>query len=375
MIKFAMPIYTTPSFIMLAPMEGVVDHSLRELYSAIGGIDRCVTEFIRVTQQKLPKRVFLRYCPELEQKSHTRAKTPVYLQLLGDHPEMLAVNALEAVKHGALAVDLNFGCPAKTVNSHGGGATLLQSPEQLFAITSTIRQALPTAIPLTAKIRLGFKDKSLSIAIAQALASADVSEIAVHGRTKVEGYKPPAYWQEIGKITQAVKTPIIANGEIWNLSDLAQCIEQSQTTRIMLGRGLIACPDLALLARNPSQESLHWGDICLLLLYYHQLLSVQCSAQYICSLIKQWLVYLRTQYADAFLFFEKIKRINDPLMMQAALHDEFTKQTQLRKILGHIGQLDLTLFLQQQLTLKNNNDAFIFSFKNCRPCSGHSSSS
>jgi len=343
-----------PSFVMLAPMEGVVDPCVREIFSAIGGIDRCVTEFIRVTQQCLPARTFYRYCPELLQQSHTQAGTPVYVQLLGDHPEMMAANALKAVQLGAMAIDINFGCPAKTVNNHGGGAVLLTSPDSLYQIAHSIRSALPRNIPLTAKVRLGFADKLLAIDNALALEDAGIAELAVHGRTKVEGYKPPAYWDEIGKISQALTIPVIANGEIWNLNDLQRCMQESRSRRIMLGRGLIACPDLALLARDANRQALHWGDISLLLCYYFTQLTQRCDAQYIAGLIKQWLVYLRAQYADAFLFFEQIKRLNNAQSMQQALHDELVRQNAQRDIQGYIGYLDLRDFLQQTLSKADN---------------------
>lgn len=339
----------SPSFIMLAPMEGVVDHCMRELFSAIGGIDRCVTEFIRVSQLCLPARVFHRYCPELQQNCHTLSGTPVYVQLLGDNPKVMAQNAVRAVELGAQAIDLNFGCPAKTVNSSGGGAVLLKTPEVLHAIASSIREVLPEHIPLTAKMRLGFADKSLSLTNAHALQDAGVAELAVHGRTKVEGYKPPAYWDEIGKLTDALRIPVIANGEIWNLNDLQRCMEESRSTRIMLGRGLIACPDLALMARDPHRESLHWGDISLLLVYYQYLLTQQCEEQYITSLVKQWLVYLRNQYADAYLFFEQVKKLRQADEMRQALISELRRQQQLRSIHGLIGQLDLRDWMHSYL--------------------------
>src|SRR5690554_6376524 len=109
----------TTRCMMHAPMKDVVDACVREIVSAIGGIDRCVTEFVRVTQQRLPARTFYRYCPELKQQSRTQVGTPVYIQLLVDHPEMMAANAVKAVELGAMAIDINFGCPAKSVNNHG----------------------------------------------------------------------------------------------------------------------------------------------------------------------------------------------------------------------------------------------------------------
>src|SRR5688572_10641047 len=175
--------------IYLAPMEGVVDHHLRRLYARIGGIDLCTTEFIRVTQTRLPEKVFRSFCPEL----HEPLVVPVRIQLLGSDPAMLAWNAHRAAILGAVGIDLNFGCPAKTVNQNRGGACLLQEPELLYDIVHQVRQAVPAAVPVTAKMRLGYGARTGYVQNARALADAGSAELVVHGRSKADGYKPPAY--------------------------------------------------------------------------------------------------------------------------------------------------------------------------------------
>ena len=127
--------------IVLAPMEGVVDHLMREMLTEIGGFDLCITEFVRVVDQLLPRRVFTRLCPELLQGGKTLAGTPVRVQLLGQEPNWLAENAARAVELGSPGIDLNFGCPAKTVNKSKGGAVLLRETEQLYRIVSAVRAA------------------------------------------------------------------------------------------------------------------------------------------------------------------------------------------------------------------------------------------
>lgn len=97
-----------------------MDAPMREILTAIGGIDYCVTEFVRVSDRVLPAKVFRRTCPELFNECRTPSGTPVVLQLLGSDPGVLAGNARKAVKYGAKAIDLNFGCPAKTVNKSRG---------------------------------------------------------------------------------------------------------------------------------------------------------------------------------------------------------------------------------------------------------------
>ncbi len=200
--------------IMLAPMEGVVEHHVRDILSRIGGLDGCVTEFIRVTDQKLPYKVFYKYAQELESNCQTPNGTPVRVQLLGSKPEPMAINALELVRYGAKAIDLNFGCPAKTVNSHEGGACLLRTPDRVYSIIKAVRDAVPCDIPVTAKIRLGYEDRSSYLDNARAVEAAGADELTVHARSKADGYKPPAYWSYIADIRAELKIPVIANGEI-----------------------------------------------------------------------------------------------------------------------------------------------------------------
>ena len=166
--------------IILAPMEGLLDCVLRDVLTRVGGIDRCVSEFIRVTNTLLPERVFLRVVPELAHGGRTPAGVPVRPQLLGSDPACLADNAARVAGMGADGVDLNFGCPAKVVNRHGGGAALLQDPQQLFSIMQAVRRAVPAPQTVSAKMRLGFLDDSRAEECALALQEGGASEIVVH---------------------------------------------------------------------------------------------------------------------------------------------------------------------------------------------------
>ncbi len=198
--------------ILLAPMEGLLDHTLRDILTRAGGVDRCVAEFIRVTGTLLPERVFTRVVPELLHGGRTRAGVPVRLQLMGSDPVCLAENAARAAGLGPAGIDLNFGCPAKIVNRHGGGAALLREPETLHRIVAAVRRAVPAGVPVSAKMRLGFDDAGRALECAQAIASAGADELAVHARTKADGYRPPAYWEHIAEIRAALTIPVIANG-------------------------------------------------------------------------------------------------------------------------------------------------------------------
>ena len=166
--------------ILLAPMEGLLDFVLRDILTRVGGIDRCVSEFIRITDQLLPERVFTRIVPELLNGGRTFAGVPVRAQLLGSDPACLAENAARLAALCPAGIDLNFGCPANVVNRHGGGAALLREPETIFAIVTAVRQAVPAHMPVSAKMRLGYSDDSQALDCARAIADGGADEVVVH---------------------------------------------------------------------------------------------------------------------------------------------------------------------------------------------------
>ncbi|MAR00297.1 MAG: tRNA dihydrouridine(16) synthase DusC [Oceanospirillaceae bacterium] len=298
---------TSRPYIALAPMEGLMDGTFRELLTAIGGIDHCVTEFIRVTHQVYPEKVFYRFAPELKNGGCTRAGTPVHIQLLGSHPELLARNAAKAAKLGAPAIDLNFGCPAKTVNRSQGGAVLLQYPDLLNQIATEVRKAVPSHIPVSAKMRLGFKDKSLAVENAQALAEGGIQWLTVHARTKLEGYKPPAWWSWINTIRMKVKIPVLANGEIWTPQQAHQCQHESGSDLLMIGRGLVATPDLGLRIKNPDHTPMTLQQNLALLKTLAQSLPDLTDKQ-LTDRLKQWLHYYSMHSAEMQNVFDRVKK-------------------------------------------------------------------
>ncbi|WP_282145561.1 tRNA dihydrouridine(16) synthase DusC [Alteromonas stellipolaris] len=295
--------------IMLAPMEGVVDHLMRDMLTHVGGFDQCVTEFVRVVDQKLPNKTFYKLCPELHNGGKTPNGVPVRVQLLGQHPEWLAENAYTAVDLGSPGVDLNFGCPAKTVNKSKGGAVLLKETQALYDIVKAVRDAVPASQPVSAKIRLGFEDKSLAVENAIAITEAGASELVVHARTKTEGYKPPAYWEWIAKIKQSTNIPLVANGEIWNAEEAQRCQERSACTNLMLGRGALAMPNLARCIRN-DEPPMAWEDVAALLIRYSGYEIYGDKGKYYPNRIKQWCGYLKRQYPEAELLFNDIRRLS-----------------------------------------------------------------
>jgi tRNA-dihydrouridine synthase C len=310
--------------ISLAPMEGLLDFALRDVLTRVGGIDHCVSEFIRVTDTVLPERAFRRVVPELNHGSRTSAGVPVRVQLLGSDPDWLAANAARLATLGPAGIDLNFGCPARVVNRHGGGAALLQEPELLFKIVSSVRQAVPAHVPVSAKMRLGFNDDEQAEDCARAIADAGASELVIHARTKAHGYRPPAYWERIADVRAVVAIPIIANGEIWTVADALRCQEVSGCQDLMLGRGMVANPGLALaiLAAGRAaqgQAPLSWDELRPMLQLFWEVISTYVIPKYRSGRLKQWLNYLRKTYPQAEEAYMQVRTLSDSREVEAML--------------------------------------------------------
>jgi len=309
--------------IALAPMEGLVDEILRDVLTGVGGIDWCVTEFIRVSDRLLPPSSFRKLAPELDSAARTRAGTPLRVQLLGSDPLCLADNAAFACSLGAPAIDLNFGCPAKTVNKSRGGAVLLKEPELLHSILREVRKAVPAHIPVTAKMRLGFDSPDGALDCARALVEGGAEQLVVHARTKVDGYKPPAHWEWVAKVQDVVAVPVFANGDIWSLDDWRRCREVSGVEDIMLGRGLVCRPDLARQISAAKQgvafEPMSWDDLQPLLASFWKQARCKMSPRYAPGRLKQWLSMLTRSYPQAVSLFAQLRRENDCAQLDALL--------------------------------------------------------
>ena len=307
-------------------MEGLLDHGLRDILTRTGGVDRCVSEFIRITDQLLPARSFTRVVPELLRGSRTRAGVPVRPQLLGSDPVCVAENAARLAELAPAGIDLNFGCPAKTVNRHRGGAVLLNEPELVHAIVAAVRRAVPADVPVSAKMRLGVDDEARLLDCAHAIDSAGASELAVHARTKAHGYRPPAHWESIAQVKEAVRLPVIANGDIWSVADAARCRQVTGCDALMLGRGMVRRPGLALaIARAGVDEfdasasysdaavaALPWRRVVPLLADFWRDVCGRVERRHRAGRLKQWLNYLRVAYPEAEQAFDALRAVNDP---------------------------------------------------------------
>lgn len=322
--------------LLLAPMEGLLDFVLRDVLTRVGGVDRCVSEFIRVSGSVLPDRVFLTYMPELLNGSKTLAGVPVRAQLLGSDPGYMAENAANLARLQPEGIDLNFGCPAKTVNRHGGGASMLQDPEAIAKLVAAVRQAVPAHLPVSAKMRMGFNDKSLMRECALAMVENGACELVVHARTKVEGYRPPAYWELIPEIKSVVNVPVVANGEIWTVQDALRCRALSGCEDLMLGRGSVADPGLALALRQTlAQGAQHaddaqpdvppvvaWADLLPQLQRFWWLVCRDLTPNQRAGRLKQWLNLMRRRYPEAEAAFQSVRVLTQQSLVAQWLEQE-----------------------------------------------------
>jgi tRNA-dihydrouridine synthase C len=297
-------------------MEGLLDFVLRDILTRVGGVDRCVSEFIRVTNTLLPDRVFIRVVPELLNGGRTFSGVPVRAQLLGSDPVCLAENAACLAALGPDGVDLNFGCPAKVVNRHGGGAALLEDPELLLNIVSAVRRAVPPQQPVSAKMRLGYNDDSRAVECALAIEAGGATELVVHARTKADAYRPPAYWERVADIRAAVRIPVVANGEIWTVQDALRCREVSGCDMLMLGRGIVTDPGLALAIKAATSGVMtpvvSWQTLLPLIADFWHVVCSRLERRQQAGRLKQWLNFLRHRYPEAEQAYMAVRTFSEP---------------------------------------------------------------
>ncbi len=312
--------------LLLAPMEGLADEVLREVLTGLSTYDQAVTEFVRVSSTVVPARTFVRISPELNNGGRTASGTPVQVQLLGADPERMARTAAVALPLSPAGIDLNFGCPAPTVNRHRGGAVLLDEPEILHAVAAAVRGVMPAGgAPLTAKMRLGVADKGRAVECAQALEAAGVERLVVHARTKLEGYRPPAHWAWVARVADAVKVPVVANGEVWCVDDWRRCRAESGVADVMIGRGAVADPFLARdirdgrvrEANDPREQD--WQLLLPAIDYFWQRVRGKLEARHAPGRLKQWLNMLSRRFPQAAELFAHVRPLKDLHQIDAAL--------------------------------------------------------
>ncbi len=212
-----LPWFAPGSFpLYLAPMAGVSDKIFRQLCKERGA-DVLVTEFVSA------EGVFRRNERTREYLDFDECERPLGVQLFGGNAEHMAEAARQVIDWVQPDfIDLNFGCPVNKVVSKNGGSALLKDCPALAAVAGAVVRAV-APLPVTAKIRIGWDDASINApAVAHILEDLGIAAIAVHGRTRAQGYSGAADWRVIGEVVAAVRVPVIGNGDITNAADVAQ---------------------------------------------------------------------------------------------------------------------------------------------------------
>lgn len=313
-------------FLALAPMDGVTDWVYRGLLTDLAegrsGISLCVSEFVRVTRSAVPPHVILRHCPELRQGGRTAAGVPVFVQLLGGAPRPMAETALVASDLGAPGIDINFGCPAKTVNNHDGGATILKNPARIERIVSAIRRVVPRRVPVCVKIRLGWDSADGIEDLARATEAGGADWLTVHARTRTQLYRPPVSWAAVGRARAAISIPVVANGDLETPEDILACGRASGCRAFMIGRGAMGRPRLFRRVRGADEPDLDLAWLASLLLEYADRLRA-ASAPERASLgrLKQWLRLGAPAFDAIDALFQRTKRYSSLPKMLASLRE------------------------------------------------------
>ena len=221
--------------LILAPMDGVTDYPFRGLCRKLGSA-MVVTEFINAldvieNNPRYPKRLV--YDP---------SQRPLSLQILGDKPERMLEAAIQLVDRIQPDIlDINLGCQSKNVTSRGAGAALLKTPEKIARILSLMTHQF--AIPITAKIRLGWDDESLNyLEVSRIIQDNGGAMVAVHGRTRKQAYRGRARWEPIAEIKDALQIPVIGNGDVVSVADFDAMKAQTDCDAIMIGRAAVSNP-------------------------------------------------------------------------------------------------------------------------------------
>jgi nifR3 family TIM-barrel protein len=218
---------------ILAPMDGYSDWPFRSVCRALGSA-MSYTEFVDVekilSRSKQPAKKF--YFEEVER--------PVTFQLYGDDPDQILEAALKVQALKPDIIDLNMGCPAKTISRRGAGVGMMKTPLKIARTFRKLVNALD--VPITGKIRLGWEDCKTYKLIARIVEEEGGSLLAFHARTKEQSYSGHADWDAIAEVKSLVKIPVIGSGDVRKVEDIARMKAYTGVDAVMIGRGAIANP-------------------------------------------------------------------------------------------------------------------------------------
>jgi len=218
---------------LLAPMDGFSDWPFRSLCSALGSA-MSYTEFVKA---QFIVRAFEHMGTRFK---YEEAERPVAFQIYGDEAGEIIEAALKVQHLRPDIIDINMGCPSKTVANRGAGVGLMRAPREVAKIFKELSRRLE--VPVTGKIRLGWEASRNYTLIARVVEENGGALIAVHGRTKEQGYSGQANWDAIAEVKASVKIPVIGNGDVKTVADIARMKAHTGCEAVMIGRAAVGNP-------------------------------------------------------------------------------------------------------------------------------------
>ena len=305
---------------ILAPMAGVSEMPFRRIALEMGA-SAAPTELVSakglLAGQARTER-YMRYDPSVED--------PFWVQIFGGEPETMALGANRAAELGAQIIDINMGCPVRKVTTNSAGSALLRNPERAAEIVAAI--VARTGLPVTVKIRAGWDEESLNYKeLAKCLEQAGCAAIAMHARTRQQGYDGLANWDYIKDLAENTSMPVIGNGDTWFADDARRMLSYTGCAAVMIGRGALGNPwifselsqnsplpevsDRALMIQRHFKEHLNFVD--------HPLKAVRQFRQ-------QLIWYVGTLDPDKKFISEALK-IEDPAQLMTETQSFFASLT------------------------------------------------
>ena len=218
---------------LLAPMDGYSDWPFRSLCRDLGSA-MSYTEFVHA------EKILSKSKQPMKKLYFEAAERPVTFQLYGDNPDRIVEAALRVQDWGPDIIDVNMGCPAKSVSNRGAGVGMMKSPLKIARTFKKLTAKLK--VPVTGKIRLGWEKNQNYKLIARIVEECGGSLIAIHGRTKEQAYSGKANWDAIAEVKATVKIPVIGNGDVKRVEDIEKMKLYTGCDAVMIGRATLANP-------------------------------------------------------------------------------------------------------------------------------------
>lgn len=283
---------------VLAPMAGITDHAFRSFMKELG-TSVVVTELVSSAGIEYASK------KTLDLMSFGEDQRPVGVQLFGEDPELMGRAARFCQERGADFVDLNFGCPVPKVVKKGAGSAILKDLDALKIMLSTVKKAID--IPLTIKIRTGWDSTSRNAADVCRIAYEEGIEwVAIHGRTRAQGYDGSADWQYIAEVKAQVKIPILGNGDVLSARQACVLMQETKVDGVMIGRGALKNPyifrDAVRLWKGeaaPAGERRDFADLFRRLAFH---LSQRCDEHILQIQLRKFAAWFASGYAGAAAF-------------------------------------------------------------------------